>query len=75
MSDDDKESGAAAARLRRDIDSGKTGDKVAASDPAAVPLGTDEEAGGVTSPEEAVEKARRAELRLGQNVRKSEGKK
>ena len=74
MSDNDKESGAAAARLRADIDSGKTRDKVAASDPAAVPLGTDEEAGGVTSPEEAVEKARRAELRFGQNVRKSEGK-
>jgi hypothetical protein len=75
MSDDDKESGAAAARLRRDIDSGKTGDKVAASDPAAVPLGTDEEAGGVTTPDEALEKARQAELRLGENVRKGEGKK
>jgi hypothetical protein len=34
------------ARLRHDIDSGKTGDKAAASDPAMAPLGTDSEAGG-----------------------------
>ena len=33
-------------RLRADIDSGKTGDKVAGSDPAAAPLGADAEAGG-----------------------------
>ncbi len=70
-----KDRGAAAERLRADIDSGKTGDKVAASDPAAAPLGTDEEAGGVTTPAEALEKARRAELRLGENARKGEGKK
>ncbi|MBV9064756.1 MAG: hypothetical protein JO004_03170 [Methylobacteriaceae bacterium] len=70
----DKTSGATAAQLRRDIDSGKTGDKVAASDPSAAPLGTDEEAGGVTTPGQALEKARRAELRLGQNARKGEGK-
>ena len=66
----DKTSGATAAQLRRDIDSGKTGDKVAASDPSAAPLGTDEEAGGVITPDEALEKARQAELRLGQNVRR-----
>ena len=34
-------------RLRADIDSGTTGDKLPASDPAAAPLGTDAEAGGV----------------------------
>jgi hypothetical protein len=34
------------SRLRHDIDSGKTGDKVAFTDPAAAPLGTDAEAGG-----------------------------
>lgn len=34
------------SRLRRAIDSGETGDKVAFPDPAAAPLGTDEEAGG-----------------------------
>jgi len=33
-------------RLRADIDSGLTGDKVPGSDPAAAPLGTDAEAGG-----------------------------
>lgn len=31
-------------RLRRRIDSGMTGDKVCAQDPAAAPLGTDDEA-------------------------------
>ncbi len=35
-------------QLRDDIDSGRTGDKVAAADPAAAPLGTDAEAGGTT---------------------------
>jgi hypothetical protein len=33
-------------RLRADIDRGRTGDKVPASDPSAAPLGTDDEAGG-----------------------------
>jgi len=33
-------------RLRYDIDCGRTGDKVAWPDPAAAPLGTDEEAAG-----------------------------
>jgi hypothetical protein len=33
-------------QLRSRIDSGLTGEKVAASDPAAAPLGTDAEAGG-----------------------------
>lgn len=37
---------ATTAQLRRAIDSGRTGDKVAAADPAAAPLGTDAEAGG-----------------------------
>ena len=41
-------------RLRADIDSGKTGDKVAGSDPAAAPLGTDEEAAGTPIPRAAV---------------------
>lgn len=38
--------GASAARLRGDIDAGRTGDKVSWPDPAAAPLGTDEEAAG-----------------------------
>ncbi|MFW2587299.1 hypothetical protein [Sagittula sp. SSi028] len=37
---------AAPTRLRHSIDSGATGEKVAFSDPAAAPLGTDAEAGG-----------------------------
>ncbi len=42
-----RRSGAAAVvRLRDRIDRGETGDKVAFSDPAAAPLGTDAEAGG-----------------------------
>jgi len=69
MSGDEK-CGGTAERLRADIDSGKTGDKVAAPDPSAAPLGTDEEAGGMTTPEEALEKARQAELRLGENARR-----
>jgi hypothetical protein len=36
------------SRLRHEIDSGRTGDKVDFVDPAAAPLGTDEEAGGRT---------------------------
>ena len=35
-----------AQQLRADIDSGLTWDKVPASDPAAAPLGTDDEAAG-----------------------------
>jgi len=40
-----------AARLRESIDSGKTHDKVDYPDPAAAPLGTDEEAGGARASE------------------------
>jgi hypothetical protein len=42
------------SRLRREIDSGKTGDKVDFVDPAAAPLGTDDEAGGETPTSEQV---------------------
>jgi hypothetical protein len=42
--------GATTAQLKADINSGRTGDKVGGFDPAASPLGTDEEAGG-TSPD------------------------
>jgi hypothetical protein len=75
MANADKSSGATADRLRADIDSGRTGDKVAFPDASAAPLGTDEEAGGMTTPEEALEKARQAELRLGENARRKEAKK
>jgi hypothetical protein len=45
--------GATSAQLQHDIDTGRTGDKVGGFDPAAAPLGTDEEAAGeALSPEE-----------------------
>lgn len=43
------------ARAR--IDRGETGDKVASDDPAAAPLGTDAEAGGVSTPPEHVRRS------------------
>jgi hypothetical protein len=45
------------------IDSGRTGDKVAAIDHAAVPLGTDEEAAGTPVSKEPSAAARRYEYR------------
>jgi hypothetical protein len=51
------------AQLRDDIDSGRTGDKVPWSDPAAAPLGTDEEAAGTPPSPADVEAARMAERR------------
>jgi hypothetical protein len=45
-------------QLRSDIDSGRTGDKVPADDPAAAPLGTDEEAAGTPVGGDAVALAR-----------------
>jgi hypothetical protein len=52
----------AAARLRDDIDRGRTGDKVDWPDPAVAPLGTDDEAGGSCAPGEIVEQTRRVEI-------------
>jgi hypothetical protein len=49
------------AQLRDDIDAGRTGDKVDWPDPAAVPLGTDEEAAGTPPDASAVETALRLE--------------
>jgi hypothetical protein len=42
------------AQLRGDIDAGRTGDKVGGFDPAASPLGTDDEAAGTPPSAEAV---------------------
>ena len=53
--------GPTSAQLRGDISSGRTGDKVAAIDPAAVPLGTDDEAAGTPPSREAIAMARKAE--------------
>lgn len=47
-------------QARHETDSGKTHDKVNHPDPAAAPLGTDEEAGGAhTSPDAIAESLRR----------------
>ncbi len=43
-------------RLRKDIDSGRAGDKIGFPDPSAAPLGTDAEAGG-TAPGPAARSA------------------
>lgn len=55
-------SGPTTAQLRDDIDSGRTGGKVAAFDPAAAPLGTDEEAAGTPPSPNAIAMARETEL-------------
>ncbi len=49
-------------RLRADIDAGRTRDKIPNSDPAAAPLGTDEEAAGTPISSAAVAMARDAEV-------------
>ena len=49
-------------QLRAVIDRGETGDKVAAVDPAAAPLGTDEEAAGTPLSGSAIEAAYRSEI-------------
>jgi hypothetical protein len=52
---------ATTAQLRHDIDSGRTGSKINFPDPAAAPLGTDDEAAGTPPTTEAVSLARRQE--------------
>jgi hypothetical protein len=53
--------GATAAQLKADIDSGRTGDKVGGFDPSAAPLGTDEEAGGAPHDPELIARMRAQE--------------
>jgi hypothetical protein len=48
-------------QLRADIDHGRTGDKIDWPDPAASPLGTDEEAAGTPIPRDVMDATRRAE--------------
>jgi len=54
-----------AAQLSGDINSGRSGDKVAGFDPAAAPLGTDEEAGGYSPTPGEIAQARELENRPG----------
>lgn len=53
--------GSTTAQLKHDINSGLTGDKVNFFDPAAAPLGTDDEAGGYSPTPEQIHEARMAE--------------
>lgn len=48
--------------LRAAIDAGKTGDKIAFPDPAAAPLGADDEAAGHPPAPQAVRMAQRSEI-------------
>lgn len=52
-------------QLRRDIDTGRTGDKLDYGDPAAAPLGADEEAAGTPVRSEAVRTAGERETASG----------
>ncbi len=54
------------ARLRRAIDTGESGHKAPVRDPAAAPLGTDEEAGGTPPTPEQLAAA--AQLEMAQRV-------
>jgi len=57
----DRGPGATTSQLRRDIDSGATGDKVPVIDPASSPLGTDDEAAAAPPTPELVAQVRNAE--------------
>ncbi|HSP25698.1 MAG TPA: hypothetical protein VLQ65_11025 [Saliniramus sp.] len=59
------ESPARSEDLREDIDTGRTGDKVPFRDPAAAPLGADDEAAGHTPSSEEVALARAHETGTG----------
>jgi hypothetical protein len=58
---DPQQRSATPAQLRQDIDSGRTADKIPFPDPAAAPLGTDEEAAGTPVSSRAAAAAIRAE--------------
>jgi hypothetical protein len=50
------------ARLKHDINRGRAGDKVDVFDPAAAPLGTDDEAAGTPPSREAIAQAHEQEI-------------
>ena len=56
--------GSTTAQLKADIDSGRTGDKVAFPDPGLSPLGTDDEAGGSSASPQLIQKVREQEKSL-----------
>lgn len=59
------------AELRSAIDRGLTGDKIAAVDPAVAPLGTDDEAGGVSVDPALMAEVTERELQTGSQIRES----
>ena len=63
MASPSKPRGSTSAQLKNDIDSGRTGDKVPQFDPAAAPLGTDDEAAGTPPSGAEVDTAREQERR------------
>jgi hypothetical protein len=58
---DERERKTSWSQVRHRIDRGETGDKKAATDPAAAPLGTDAEAGGTATTGEHVARSAAAE--------------
>ena len=56
------------AQARGQIDRGETGDRIAVTDPAAAPLGTDTEAGGASTPAEDIARSVRLQ-RNGEDAR------
>lgn len=65
--DTPRSGGGEAAKLREEIDRGGS-DKVAFMDPAASPLGTDDEAGGHPPTQEQAKSARAQEIRQSETV-------
>lgn len=64
LSAGEPQAGDTTAQLRHDIDCGLTGDKAGGFDPAAAPLGVDDEAAGYPPAPGVVAEARRQERRL-----------
>lgn len=60
-------------RLRADIDEGKTGEKVRYPDPAAAPLGSDDEAAGTPSSGEQRRRSGAPDLRVEAPSREAPG--
>lgn len=61
MADSSEGRGSTTAQLKADIDSGRTGDKVASPDPGLSPLGTDDEAAGVPASPDVIAQVREME--------------
>lgn len=58
-----RKTGPTTAQLRDAIDRGRTGSKVPHEDPAAAPLGTDDEAAGTPPGPDQIRRAMRREMR------------